>query len=255
VTLTVLVTRPAEQAGAWIDRLRAQGVDAHALPLIAIRAADDPAALKAEWRALDALSLAMFVSPNAVTGFFAACPDGALWPAGLRAGATGPGTVRALQAAGVARAACVAPTEPPFDSTALWTRLRGEHWAGREVLIVRGDGGREEFADALRAAGARVRVVQAYRRTAPSWNADQQARALAALAEPRRHLWLLSSAEALAELVARLPDADWQASRAVASHPRIAERARSAGFGRVIEAAPTIEAQLEAIRSVESLPP
>jgi uroporphyrinogen-III synthase len=253
VALCVLVTRPAGQAADWVERLRERGVDARALPLIAIEPAADGAPLQSAWRSLDAVALAMFVSPNAVAAFFAARPQGATWPPALRAGATGPGTARALQDAGVAD--IVAPAEPPFDSAALWSRLRDEPFAGREVLIVRGDGGRDEFAASLRAAGATVRFVQAYRRTAPRWQAGEQALARAALAAPRSHLWLLSSGEAVDHLAALLPGADWRAARAIASHPRIAERARRAGFGHVTEAPPTLDAQLAAIASVESSSP
>ncbi|RZL00618.1 MAG: uroporphyrinogen-III synthase, partial [Rubrivivax sp.] len=35
--MRLLVTRPEPQASAWVDQLRALGIDAHALPLIAIR--------------------------------------------------------------------------------------------------------------------------------------------------------------------------------------------------------------------------
>jgi uroporphyrinogen-III synthase len=255
VALTVLVTRPAEQAADWVERLRAKGVNAHALPLIAIEPVADHGALHAAWQSLPQLALAMFVSPNAVAAFFAARPHGAAWPPTLRAGATGPGSVQALRAAGLAAERCVAPLQPPFDSSALWARLQHEDWRGREVLIVRGDGGRDEFASTLRAAGAQVRFVQAYRRAAPRWSAAEQALAAAALAAPASHLWLLSSGEALDHLAALLPNAPWHAARAVASHPRIAERARAAGFGRVIEAPPTLDALLAAIASVESSPP
>ena len=47
---TVLVTRPAAQAGAWVDRLRAVGIDARALPLLALDPAD-AAAERAELHA------------------------------------------------------------------------------------------------------------------------------------------------------------------------------------------------------------
>jgi uroporphyrinogen-III synthase len=253
VALTVLVTRPAEQAAEWVERLRAHGIDARALPLIAIEPVADVAGLHAAWRSLDTLALAMFVSPNAVAAFFAARPADAAWPGTLRAGATGPGTQRALQAAGIPLT--VAPDAPPFDSAALWSLLGSEAWAGREVLIVRGDGGRDEFAASLRAAGANVRFVQAYARAAPRWHAHERALAQAALAAAQTHLWLLSSGEAIDHLAALLPGADWRRACAIASHPRIAERAQQAGFGRVIEAPPTLDAQLAAIASVESSPP
>jgi uroporphyrinogen-III synthase len=238
------VTRPAAQAAPWVERLRAHGVDARALPLLAIEALADPSGLRQAWSTLDRQTLVMFVSPNAVQQFFAARPAGAAWPAGLRAAATGPGSLEALRSAGRPAAQCVAPGTPPFDSTALWALLRGQPWAGRSVLIVCGDGGRDELAQALGAAGATVAFVQAYRRRAPQWSTEERALAEAALAAPARHLWLLSSAEALGHLAALLPGADWRRSRALASHPRIAERARALGFGEVGDAAPTIEALL-----------
>ena len=40
----VIVTRPAREAAHWVVQLQAQGVDAAALPLIAIGPCTDPAA-------------------------------------------------------------------------------------------------------------------------------------------------------------------------------------------------------------------
>lgn len=255
---TVLVTRPAAQAGAWVQRLREAGFDARALPLLAIDpadGADDRAALQAQWHGLAGRALAMFVSPNAVEGFFGARPDGLPWPDGLRAGATGPGTVEALTRAGVPAAACVAPDTPPYDSAGLWARLSAEDWTGRSVLVVRGDGGRDEFAQALREAGARVDFVQAYRRSLPRWTDAERALAAAALAAPGRHVWLLSSGEAVGHLARLLPGAAWHEARALASHERIAGRARDAGFGRVALAPPTIGAVVAALRGLEEAAP
>lgn len=248
MALRVLVTRPAVQALGWVERLRARGIDAVALPLLAIDAVEDAGALADAWRGLDRFSLAMFVSPNAVSHFFAARPKGAAWPSHLRAAATGPGTLDALVAAGVPRERCVAPEQPPFDSTALWLLLSGEDWTARAVLIVRGDSGRDEFAQAVAAAGGTVHWVSAYRRSAPQWSDHERELCAAALAAPDVHLWLLSSGEALQHLAALAPCARWGASQAFASHPRIAQRARALGFGRVSEVSPTLEAVVAALR-------
>ncbi len=50
------------------------------------------------------------------------------------------------------------------DSEHLLQRSTWRRCAGKRVLIVRGDGGRELLADGLRAAGAGVEPVAAYRR-------------------------------------------------------------------------------------------
>ena len=123
--MRLIVTRPAAQAAAWVDDLRALGVNAVALPLIVIAPAADTAPVHAAWRRLDAFALLVFVSANAVLHFFAERPADAPWPAGLLAGATGPGTAVALREAGLADTAIVEPAAdaPSFDSEALWARL------------------------------------------------------------------------------------------------------------------------------------
>ena len=256
MALRLLVTRPQPQADAWVARLRDQGIDARALPLLSIDAVVDLSELHAAWHELPRYALVMFVSPNAVSHFFAARPGEVAargWPAATRAGATGPGTLRALEMAGVPAALCVAPPAESrlFDSAALWAQLRGERWSGREVLVLRGNGGRDEFATLLRAAGAAVHFTQAYERGAARLDADQRALLELAVAKPAAHLWWLSSAEAIDTLALRAPDTDWHDAQALASHPRIAARARQQGFGHVFEAAPTFAAVQAALQDIE----
>ena len=88
----VVVTRPAAQAELWVERLRARGIAAEALPLIEIAASDDTAALAAAWAELASYRLVVFVSANAVVHFFAARPAAIAWPEGLEAAAPGSGT-------------------------------------------------------------------------------------------------------------------------------------------------------------------
>jgi uroporphyrinogen-III synthase len=255
--LRLLVTRPQPQADAWVARLRASGVDALALPLLAIETVLDLSELHTAWHELPGYALVMFVSPNAVSHFFAARPAQIAargWPAGTRAGATGPGTLQALQMAGVPAPLCVAPPSgaPQFDSAALWAQLRSESWTGREVLVLRGDGGRDEFAAQLRAAGAAVHFTQAYHRGPAIFTPAEQARLAQAIAAPASHLWWLSSTEAVGYLPHLAPGVAWSRALALASHPRIAERARELGFGHVFEAAPTLDALRDGLAQIEA---
>ena len=237
--LRVIVTRPTAQAGGWVESLRSLGIDAVALPLIGIEPLADPGPLRAAWARLDRCALVVFVSANAVQHFFDAAPDTATWPQGAIAGSTGPGTTAALRAVapviGLRDGAIVEPAAdaPTFDSEALWRRLAAREWRGRNVMVVRGEEGRDWLADALRGAGASVEFVAAYRRTAPRLTPPEAAVLAAARAAPARHLWLFSSSEAVRHLVALAPGADWSPALAAASHPRIADAARAAGFGRV----------------------
>jgi uroporphyrinogen-III synthase len=251
--MRVIVTRPPAQAATWVARLHQLGVDAQALPLIGIAPVDDPAPLRRAWVELAATALVVFVSPNAVQHFFDHRPAGAAWPPGTLAGSTGPGTSAALRAAGLAGQEIAEPAadSPSFDSEALWTRVAARDWAGRRVLVVRGEDGRDWLAGRLRERGAAVDFVAAYRRLPP--RPDDAGRRLieSALAAPDAHLWLFSSSEAVVHLRSLMPAADWSGSRAAATHSRIAESARSAGFGRVDLVTPAVEA----VAALAGMPP
>ncbi|MGE0498859.1 MAG: uroporphyrinogen-III synthase, partial [Ramlibacter sp.] len=258
--MRVLVTRPAREAQRWVHDLAAQGLDAIALPLIEIAPARDRAPLQQARQALDGYQALMFVSGNAVDHFFkekvAGVQEGRLLLAiKNRAWATGPGTRDALLAAGVPAAQIDAPQADAeqFDSEALWQRVKDSVRAGDRVLIVRGAdaqgriSGRDWLAQQLAAAGAQVQVVSAYERHVPAWTAQQRALAQASAGDGT--VWLLSSSEGIAHLRGWLPAQSWQRARAVATHPRIAQAAREAGFGVVCESRPALA---DVVASIES---
>ena len=250
--MKVIVTRPAAQATEWVRRLRLLGLEAMALPLIGIAPADDLEALRAAWGRLGEQRLLVFVSPNAAEHFFAARPAGAAWPSHTLAASTGPGTSQALLRLGVPPERLIEPAAdaPQFDSEALWAQLATHDWHGARVLVVRGDGGRDWLAETMRSRGALLAHLTAYRRVTPSFGAAEQALLNAALADPGEHLWHFSSSEAIAHLVAAMPDVDWRKARAIATHPRIAARARDAGFGEVTLVRPELEAVAACIQSL-----
>lgn len=248
----VVVTRPAAQAAEWVARLQAAGIDAAALPLIEIVAATDAHALGRAWATLPSRRLVIFVSANAVDGFFAARPEAAGWPKATTAAAPGPGTSAALRRAGVDASAIVEPAADAtqFDSESLWLQLAATDWAGASVLIVRGDGGREWLGERLVEAGARVETVSAYRRAVPALDAPMR-QALDTLARDAHAIWLFSSSQSIDHLEQLAGRASWAASRAIATHPRIAERARAAGFGGVLACEASLAAVVACIQSFD----
>jgi uroporphyrinogen-III synthase len=165
------------------------------------------------------------------------------------AASIGPGTSAALGEHGVAEEAIVQPAADSahFDSEALWEQLRARSWSDRDVLIVRGDGGRDWLMRTLQQRGARVQALAAYRRAQPQ--ADAAVRALIEVAQqhPHEHVWLFSSSEAIENLMRLAPQVDWHASVAITTHPRIGQTARRAGFGTVREARPGIDAAAQAL--------
>ena len=250
--MRVLVTRPAGQAVEWVQGLRNAGLDAIALPLIGIEPAADPAPVLAAWHALAQYTMVMFVSPNAAAHFFALRPADLTWPANVLAASPGPGTTTALQRLGVPAAAIVQPhaDAAQFDSEALWQAIADRTWAGARVLIVRGTSGRDWFAARLAEQGASIDLVAAYRRCAPRLDAAGADTLAGALADPAAHLWFFSSSEAIDHLATLCPGASWAGASALATHPRIGERARDLGFARVAEARPSLAAVIACIQSL-----
>ena len=285
---SVIVTRPAEDAAPWIEQLTLSGFQVDALPLIEIAVASDPAdalLLQTAWKNLDQYAACMFVSGNAAAYFFKqnrpmaperraqAAPDlisndsRTGFPDTLRFLAPGPGTANVLQAWGVPAAQIDAPAlnAAQFDSSALWEVVGLRDWQGKRVLIVRG---RSQSADLhtpeaahpprdwltqkWQAAGSSVDVVHVYERRAPHLNAAQAD--LARCASTNGSVWLFSSSEAVVNLRSspRLAGVDWRTAIAVATHPRILEAVRDAGFGVVRASRPALPEIVQALRSIES---
>jgi uroporphyrinogen-III synthase len=252
VSLRILVTRPAPQAAVWVRLVRAAGLEAVALPLIAIAPVDDPAALIDAWHQIASQRLVVFVSPNAARQFFALRPAAIDWPGATWAGSPGPGTTQALIALGVPAARIIEPAAdaPQFDSESLWARLALHDWRDAPVLVVRGASGRDWLSQTLRAHGARVAHVAAYRRGLPTLDAGERDLLRTALDAPHAHRWFFSRSEAIANLAALAPGAEWHRAHAIATHPRIAERARHLGFASVVQARPSLAAVVACIQSI-----
>ncbi len=262
--MLVVVTRPEADTQAWLLALRARGHEALALPLLGIRPALDTNPLRQAWQRLPEFHALMFVSGNAVRHFAQASPEPAeRWQRtapSTRAWATGPGTAAALQAFGLEAARIDAPqaNSGQFDSEHLWQRVRATVAPGQRVLIVRGGEapaagethpgvGRDWLAGQLRAQGVEVEFVVAYERAEPVWTPEQHAQAQRALREGA--VWLLSSSEAVGHLRHLLPQANFAAARAHATHERIAQAARAAGFAVVTQSRPALPEVIAAIES------
>ena len=235
--MRLIVTRPRAQAAAWVRELQALGQQVSALPLIDIAPLDEPAPLHRAWQRLDAYALVVFVSANAVQHFFAAAPAGSGWPVGVLA-RVHQATSAALRAAGVPAAALVEPAAdaPAYDSEALWAQVSGPGLGWARVLVVRGEDGRDWLARTLRARGAAVDFVAAYRRRPPLCGAAETALLQDALAAPAAHLWLFSSSEAVANLRPWRPRPTGRAAprwrRTRASCKRHAQRASAVSISR-----------------------
>ncbi|WP_439670948.1 fused uroporphyrinogen-III synthase HemD/membrane protein HemX [Cupriavidus necator] len=267
---TVVVTRPAGQSRQLTEALQAAGLDVLSFPLLGIGPAVDDAPLRAALARLNTFALVVFVSPNAIAYALDALAGVqgvavAQWPAQVPVAVVGPASVAALAERGIAPPVCrvIAPAgaaangQGPddaapeaealrFDSEALWAQLDPAALAGKPVLIIRGNGGRDWLGDRLREAGAQVEAVEAYQRTLPEPSAMQWQAVRDNLrpgAAP--HAWLLTSSEAVRNLDALArqhlspeEDATLRQVQCIAPHARIAEQALALGFPHILRAVP-----------------
>jgi len=227
----VLVTRPAAQAAALGDGLRAAGFTPLYLPTLAIEATESAVAAAALRAALPC-DLAIFISANAVQHALPVIAAAGGLPAGCRVAAVGPASARALAAGGFSD---VLVPEARFDSEGLLALPRFSHVAGQRVVIFRGQGGRTLLADTLAARGADVRAVACYRRVAAgdpaqlhAWLAQGAIAAVTATSRASLDGLLALAGPAVTQLKA-LPLAVLSAA--------LAQHARHAGFSGPLMAA------------------
>ncbi len=287
MALRVIVTRPAAQAAQWVDALSAQGFDAHSFPLIEIADALQPEQRQALHARAAQADVCMWVSSNAVGYFFETNrPVTQVNPAQaaielivnkkLRHWATGPGTVAALQQQGVPLAQIDAPDAQAaqWDSAALWQRVAGKIQADTKVLILRGtdvgtpSASRDDLAAQIRAAGGTVEFAAVYVRRAPSFTAAQVAWVRAAASDGS--VWIFTSSQAVTHLPAIAAAASaqggdqagdqaggqggqrgvWGQARCIATHDRIAQTARDAGFAVVCTSRPGVADVVQSLKSM-----
>jgi uroporphyrinogen-III synthase len=222
--LNIIVTRPREQADYLAQGIIALGGHAILFPLLEIEPQFDNAALHDLIARLPQFDLAIFISPNAVR--FGLQAVGKL-PLTLRLAAVGQGTARTLRAA--SEQTIIVP-QTQFDSEALLALSELQAVENKNIVIFRGDGGRELLGDTLKSRGAHVEYATCYRRSKPTVTLDSLlAQKLDALtissSEALRNLAEMSKFESLFTLPLFVP------------HPRIAAAAQQFGWQNIINTA------------------
>lgn len=156
----IVVTRAGEAGRRFAARLRELGAEPIICPAIAIVPPDDFAPLDAALAALDRFNWLTFTSANAVVAVLDRLPiarGGAARPSALRVGVVGPATADALAAAG-----WQADAIPPVHTAEALVAALGAVASSR-ILFPASEIARPTLAEGLRARGAHVTVVTAYR--------------------------------------------------------------------------------------------
>lgn len=151
----VLVTRPEHQSQELARAVEAAGGDVIGFPAIDIVGRESREVI-VELAKLPAPDIVVFVSRNAVVHGLAAVGE-----SDARIAAVGPATRDAIERHGVA--VDIFP-EGGFDSEHLLKHPEFAAAGGKQVLIVRGQSGRELLAETLRERGAKVDYLCVYER-------------------------------------------------------------------------------------------
>ena len=157
----VLVTRAVHQAGKLSDGLRALGVEPLEVPVLEIQPPADLAPLDRALRALDSYGWLILTSANTVRSLVERAQlRGVPLVAGsrLQGAAVGEATAAAARQSGLP----VALVPETYVAEALVECLADQS-AGNKILLARAEIARDVIPDALRATGAMVDVVDAYR--------------------------------------------------------------------------------------------
>jgi uroporphyrinogen-III synthase len=161
----ILVTRAVDQAGKLSDALRALGAEPVEVPVLEIRPPTSYEPLDNALRHLDHFDCLILTSANTVRALAeraAQLQIPFVLPLTLRVAAVGESTASAARTAGIQ----VTFVPESYVAESLVDGLINEA-SGRHVLIARAAVARDVIPDALRAAGARVDVVDAYQNVLP----------------------------------------------------------------------------------------
>ena len=219
---TILIVRPQGQTAADIDICTAAGWQA--LPFSPLRLEADTAALRQLPALFAAADVVFWVSPGAVN---VAAP-------GLDFSGSAAQQVTVGQASAQALAAyCTQPISAPGSGNDSEAVLRLALWQslprGANVLIIRGHGGRDFLAQALRQQGFKVTVAEVYFRQpqALDWGLFVHSRPQA--------LYVASAALAQALFVQAPPELAQNLKNLLyfTHHQRIADALRDYGVNRI----------------------
>ena len=163
----LVITRAPEQAQEMIHALEAFGAEVLLLPMVEFAPPEDWHELDDALRKLSGFDAILFLSRNAVRYIFNRSRELGIKCEPLQSSncliaAVGPGTAQAIALEGW-RVDCVAKGQ---NGESLVKEL-GSRLAGKRVMLPRSDRGDERLSKALRAAGAELTEVIAYRTTAP----------------------------------------------------------------------------------------
>ncbi len=231
--LRVLNTRPIKQGLELSQKIREAGGISIDCPALAI------CATQKNWLstlpALPEITLAVFISRNAVEYFFSEMEKAKIkWPPGIETIAIGKATASALEKCAIP----VHHTPEVADSEHLLNLAIMKDIHQKKILLVKGTGGRPLLEKAFVAAGAELYVTEVYTRDMPFY---QQAEVNSIWQNNAVDIILYTSEQAMLNLLGMFgPQArDWLSNKpSLVISERLAKTAAGLGMQHIIISAP-----------------
>lgn len=167
--INVLVTRPKELAINLCELIRQSGGAPICYPALEIREPATSSSREFVSNNINAFSMAIFISPTAVTRTLHYLPS---LPNKLRIAAIGSRTAETLAQAGIP--ADILPDGHDSESLLRHPEMQEEKIRGSKIIIFRGEGGRTLLGDTLSSRGANVVYAEMYSRAKPGPDADSE---------------------------------------------------------------------------------
>ena len=258
----IIVTRPRDQLNQAIKSIQEALIDNEidlevlGLPLLEIVSDINESLAKELYQGLLEAQWLSFVSPNA---FLTA--DQLLktfhydWPTHLKLALIGGGSEKIILESRFKPSLIIKPAnEEQWDSEGLWLQLfaQEKNWDGKKVLIVRGDTGRDWLVSRLESEKAEVQLISIYKRKnldqndeywqnfLKKWESLPKSRVVN---ESKPLIWVMSSSLACQYLsqtliTLGLKEVILSQSIALATHEKIAQKAKEIGFSKVLNILP-----------------
>jgi len=230
----IVVTRAAEQAGEFSDRLRALGADAIELPVISIQPPEDPGPLEHAIANLAIYDWLIFTSVNGVRSFVERLDASPHDLRSLRARicAIGPATRRAVEQLHLK--VDLMPEEYVAESVV--AAFHGIVLGGERILLPRAAVARDLIPSELGKRRAQVDVVEAYRNVLPP---DAAAQASDIFSSRKRPDWItFTSSSTVTNFLRLVGPGALQGVRIASIGPVTSATAREYGLTVDVEAQP-----------------
>lgn len=256
----VVLTRPRGQNKNLLECLSGRGLSCIELPMLEIAmldAAEAIAAAHVQIGSLHQYDYALFVSANAVESAAKFCrQQGVEWPAELCCIGMGAATEKAIEHNGWHLLPQGAESVASLSSELMMQQPWAQLVKGLQVVIVKGEGGREYMQQTLADRGAHVAELLLYRRERPVYSNEFLSRSLCEVAQSAQSSAIvLASADTLNNWHHALEQSGLIALKRqlnlVVPSQRVAELAREKGFSEIrVASGASNDAFIQALGSI-----